>query len=114
MGLIKTIFIFPILTLRRSKKWWLKNSRLFLVLFHSISKGVSGECGRRGEYLECTEFLEEPEVLALIYKMLSWTIGRRTPSSRHRSRPRAEYYVILASYHHYNDDATMWDDKDNV
>jgi len=40
-----------------------------LVSFHSISKGVSGECGRRGGYFECTNF--SPEVLALIYKMVS-------------------------------------------
>ncbi|KAF9045331.1 transaminase [Panaeolus papilionaceus] len=40
-----------------------------LVSFHSISKGVSGECGRRGGYFECTNFSEE--VLALIYKMVS-------------------------------------------
>lgn len=40
-----------------------------LVSFHSISKGVSGECGRRGGYFECTNF--SPEILAMIYKMIS-------------------------------------------
>jgi alanine transaminase len=40
-----------------------------LVSFHSISKGVSGECGRRGGYFECTNFSDE--ILALIYKMVS-------------------------------------------
>jgi len=40
-----------------------------LVSFHSISKGVSGECGRRGGYFECTNFSEE--VIALLYKMVS-------------------------------------------
>lgn len=40
-----------------------------LVSFHSISKGVSGECGRRGGYFECTNFPDE--ILALIYKMVS-------------------------------------------
>ena len=40
-----------------------------LFSFHSISKGVTGECGRRGGYFECTNISEE--VLALIYKMLS-------------------------------------------
>lgn len=40
-----------------------------LVSFHSISKGVSGECGRRGGYFECTNFSKE--VVALIYKMVS-------------------------------------------
>jgi len=44
-------------------------SSIPLVSFHSISKGVSGECGRRGGYFECTNFSEE--VLALIYKMVS-------------------------------------------
>ena len=40
-----------------------------LVSFHSISKGVSGECGRRGGYFECTNLSKE--VVALIYKMVS-------------------------------------------
>ncbi|KAJ7205373.1 alanine aminotransferase [Mycena rebaudengoi] len=40
-----------------------------LVSFHSISKGVSGECGRRGGYFELTNFA--PEVHALIYKLAS-------------------------------------------
>ena len=37
--------------------------------FHSISKGVSGECGRRGGYFECANVSDD--VLALIYKMVS-------------------------------------------
>lgn len=45
------------------------NSPIPLVSFHSISKGVSGECGRRGGYFELTNF--SPEVIALIYKMVS-------------------------------------------
>ncbi|TFK71141.1 transaminase [Pluteus cervinus] len=48
-----------------------------LVSFHSISKGVSGECGRRGGYFECTNFSEE--IIALIYKMVS--IGLCPPVS---------------------------------
>ncbi|KAJ6562376.1 alanine aminotransferase [Mycena capillaripes] len=40
-----------------------------LVSFHSISKGVSGECGRRGGYFELTNVSEE--VRALIYKLVS-------------------------------------------
>lgn len=40
-----------------------------LVSFHSISKGVSGECGRRGGYFELTNML--PDVEAQIYKMAS-------------------------------------------
>lgn len=52
-----------------------KLSPIPLVSFHSISKGVSGECGRRGGYFECANFSEE--VLALIYKMVS--VGLCTP-----------------------------------
>lgn len=40
-----------------------------LVSLHSISKGVSGECGRRGGYFECTNF--PADILDLIYKMVS-------------------------------------------
>jgi alanine transaminase len=40
-----------------------------LVSFHSISKGVSGECGRRGGYFECTNMTEE--IISLIYKIVS-------------------------------------------
>jgi len=45
------------------------NSPVPLVSFHSISKGVSGECGRRGGYFECTNF--SSDVIAMIYKMVS-------------------------------------------
>lgn len=45
------------------------DSHVALVSFHSISKGVSGECGRRGGYFECTN-ISEP-VVSLIYKMVS-------------------------------------------
>ncbi|KAF7359621.1 Alanine aminotransferase [Mycena venus] len=45
------------------------NSPVPLVSFHSISKGVSGECGRRGGYFELTNVSEE--VRALIYKLVS-------------------------------------------
>jgi alanine transaminase len=40
-----------------------------LVSFHSISKGVSGECGRRGGYFELTNISAEVE--AQVYKMAS-------------------------------------------
>lgn len=40
-----------------------------LFSFHSISKGVSGECGRRGGYFECTNISDD--VIAMIYKMVS-------------------------------------------
>ncbi|KAJ6597547.1 pyridoxal phosphate-dependent transferase [Mycena vulgaris] len=40
-----------------------------LVSFHSISKGVSGECGRRGGYFELTNF--PADVRALVHKLVS-------------------------------------------
>lgn len=40
-----------------------------LVSFHSISKGVSGECGRRGGYMEVVNI--EEDVVDMIYKMAS-------------------------------------------
>ncbi|KAI8988935.1 pyridoxal phosphate-dependent transferase [Pilobolus umbonatus] len=40
-----------------------------LVSFHSISKGMVGECGRRGGYFECVNLDED--ILAQIYKMAS-------------------------------------------
>nr|WRH23595.1 alanine transaminase [Naematelia aurantialba] len=40
-----------------------------LVSFHSISKGNSGECGRRGGYFECVNIADD--VMEQIYKMAS-------------------------------------------
>lgn len=40
-----------------------------LVSFHSISKGVSGECGRRGGYFEAVNI--DDKVMEQIYKMAS-------------------------------------------
>ncbi|KAI0089589.1 transaminase [Irpex rosettiformis] len=48
------------------------NSPVPLISFHSISKGVKGECGRRGGYFECTNISEE--VRAILYKMVSVTL----------------------------------------
>lgn len=45
------------------------DSQVPLISFHSISKGVSGECGRRGGYFEAAN-ISEP-VIALMYKMVS-------------------------------------------
>jgi len=47
-------------------------SKVPLVSFHSISKGVSGECGRRGGYFET--FNISSEINSLIYKMRSVTL----------------------------------------
>lgn len=44
-------------------------SNVALVSFHSISKGVTGECGRRGGYFECVNVPDE--TVALLYKMVS-------------------------------------------
>lgn len=44
-------------------------SSIPLVSFHSISKGVTGECGRRGGYFECVNIADD--VLAMMYKMVS-------------------------------------------
>ena len=44
-------------------------SPVALISFHSTSKGVVGECGRRGGYFECTNISDE--VRALLYKMVS-------------------------------------------
>jgi len=43
--------------------------QLELVSFHSTSKGIFGECGRRGGYMELTGF--DPDVQAQIYKLAS-------------------------------------------
>lgn len=45
------------------------DSRVPLFSFHSISKGVTGECGRRGGYFECANVSDD--ILALLYKMVS-------------------------------------------
>lgn len=44
-------------------------STVELVSFHSISKGVSGECGRRGGYFEAVNIRDD--VMEQIYKMAS-------------------------------------------
>jgi alanine transaminase len=45
------------------------NSPVPLVSFHSISKGVSGECGRRAGYFELCNI--SPDVVALIFRLVS-------------------------------------------
>lgn len=40
-----------------------------LFSFHSTSKGIIGECGRRGGYLECTGI--DPLVMEQLYKIVS-------------------------------------------
>lgn len=40
-----------------------------LISFHSISKGMIGECGRRGGYFECVNV--DQEIQDLFYKIAS-------------------------------------------
>jgi aspartate/methionine/tyrosine aminotransferase len=47
----------------------LENDRIELVSFHSVSKGVFGECGRRGGYMELVGI--DTDVKDMIYKLAS-------------------------------------------
>lgn len=47
----------------------LDKNAIELVSFHSTSKGIFGECGRRGGYMELVGF--DPEVEAQLYKLAS-------------------------------------------
>lgn len=49
---------------------------LQLASYHSTSKGVIGECGRRGGYMELCGF--DPEIFAMIYKLASSTLCSST------------------------------------
>jgi aspartate/methionine/tyrosine aminotransferase len=48
-----------------------------LISFHSISKGMVGECGRRGGYFECVNI--DPEVMDQIYKLASISLCPTVP-----------------------------------
>jgi alanine transaminase len=48
-----------------------------LVSFHSISKGVFGECGRRGGYMELQGF--DDDVKGLLYKLASSSLCSSIP-----------------------------------
>jgi len=52
-------------------------SNIPLVSFHSISKGATGECGRRGGYFELANVPEE--VVELVYKMASVDLNLPLP-----------------------------------
>jgi len=47
-------------------------NKVELISFHSTSKGLFGECGKRGGYFELTNI--DPEIKGLIYKLLSVTL----------------------------------------
>lgn len=48
-----------------------------VISFHSISKGLIGECGHRGGYYEC--FNVGPEILDLLYKQCSICLCANVP-----------------------------------
>lgn len=64
-----------LLDLRREHGW--DESDVQLVSFHSISKGVSGECGLRGGYFELQGF--DDQVRAQIYKLASISLCPNVP-----------------------------------
>jgi len=64
-----------LLDLRKERKW--SEYAVQLVSFHSISKGVSGECGLRGGYFELEGF--DAEVKAQIYKLASISLCPNVP-----------------------------------
>lgn len=61
-------------------------SRLWLFSLHSVSKGVFGECGKRGGYVEC--FGVPPHALETLYKLLSITLCSSVPGQLAVRRPR--------------------------
>lgn len=67
-----------------------------LVSFHSISKGVSGECGRRGGYFEAVNICQE--VMEQIYKMASVSL---CPPITGQVRFRLLYLVSLHRTLHF-------------
>lgn len=54
-----------------------KFHELELISFHSISKGMIGECGRRGGYFELSGI--DPKVAAQIYKIASVSLCPNVP-----------------------------------
>lgn len=64
-----------LLDLRKEKKW--DESAVQLVSFHSISKGVTGECGLRGGYFEMNGI--DDAVKAEIYKLASIALCPNVP-----------------------------------
>lgn len=64
-----------VLDLRKERGW--PESAVQLVSFHSISKGVSGECGLRGGYFELEGF--DADVKSQIYKLASISLCPNVP-----------------------------------
>ncbi|KAJ3416373.1 hypothetical protein HDV05_001941 [Chytridiales sp. JEL 0842] len=53
------------------------NTSVELISFHSVSKGMVGECGKRGGYFECTNI--DPEVMEQFYKIASISLCPPVP-----------------------------------
>ena len=70
-----TSFRKSLLDLRAERNW--KDDEVQLVSIHSISKGVSGECGLRGGYFELQGF--NSEVKFQIYKLTSISLCPNVP-----------------------------------
>lgn len=51
-------------------------NHLELFSFHSVSKGVVGECGQRGGYVDCLHI--DPDVIAEMYKVASISLCSNT------------------------------------
>lgn len=64
-----------LLDLRKTLHW--QENQVQLVSFHSISKGVSGECGLRGGYFEMEGF--DMDVRGQIYKLASISLCPNVP-----------------------------------
>ena len=54
-----------------------QHQQLELVSFHSVSKGVFGECGRRGGYMELSNI--DPAVVDQLYKLASSSLCSAVP-----------------------------------
>ncbi|KAI9472925.1 pyridoxal phosphate-dependent transferase [Zychaea mexicana] len=59
----------PFVSFKKALKEHPERDAIELVSFHSISKGMIGECGRRGGYFECCNL--DSGVMAQLYKMAS-------------------------------------------
>uniref|UniRef100_A0A7S2XZX4 Aminotransferase class I/classII large domain-containing protein n=1 Tax=Fibrocapsa japonica TaxID=94617 RepID=A0A7S2XZX4_9STRA len=53
------------------------SEKLELISFHTVSKGVYGECGLRGGYFELTNI--DPEVAGMLYKIASINLSPNVP-----------------------------------
>lgn len=79
-----------------------------IISFHSISKGLIGECGHRGGYFECHNI--DPPVLDQFYKLSSICLCANVPGQIMMSlmvdppRPDEPSYT-----HHFQEMADIWE-----